>query len=171
MKLKDKIIKLLKGAKEASIALANIDAKEKDAVLSKMSLVLLKNTKYLLSENAKDVSTARDSAKAFSESSKNKRQPAFLLDKFKNHDIEVIVDRITIHDDKLKNIYLIENLKPENFKKIFLYAGGEIGYEIVAEVNNGKLLKMEAYAESGYSDLFLVENDSIIYKSRTHFSY
>jgi len=82
-----------------------------------------------------------------------------------------IVDRITIHDDKLKNIYLIENLKPENFKKIFLYAGGEIGYEIVAEVNNGKLLKMEAYAESGYSDLFLVENDSIIYKSRTHFSY
>lgn len=82
-----------------------------------------------------------------------------------------IVNRITIRDDKLKNIYLIENFKPENFKKIFLYADGEIGYEVVAEVNNGKLLKMEVYAESGYSDLLLVENDSIIYKSRTHFSY
>lgn len=81
------------------------------------------------------------------------------------------VRRVTIRDDKLKNIYLIENIKPENFKKIFLYAGGEIGYQISAEVDNGKLLKMEVYAESGYSDLFLVENDSIIYKSRTHYSY
>jgi len=38
----------------------------------------------------------QDSAKAFAESSKNKHQPAFLLDKFKNHTIEVVVDRITI---------------------------------------------------------------------------
>ena len=104
MKLKDKIIKLLKGAKEASIALANIDAKEKDAVLSKMSLVLLKNTKYLLSENAKDVSTARDSAKAFSESSKNKRQSEFLLDR-----LTLTEKRVREMADSLKQVAYLKD--------------------------------------------------------------
>ncbi|OIO33127.1 MAG: excinuclease ABC subunit A [Candidatus Omnitrophica bacterium CG1_02_40_15] len=41
----------------------------------------------------------KDSAKAFAESSKNKRQSAFLLEKFKKHNIEVVVDRIVIEKD------------------------------------------------------------------------
>ena len=56
--LKDKVIKLLKEAKEASLSLANVGAKEKNAALSNMSSNLLKNTKYLLSENSKDVALA-----------------------------------------------------------------------------------------------------------------
>jgi len=79
-----------------------------------------------------------------------------------------IVNRITVHDGKFKNIYLIENLKPENYKKIFLYAGGEIGYQIIAEVDNGKLLKMGGYSCSGDKDLFIVVNDSIINKRRNY---
>ena len=79
--LENKILKLLRGAKEASLALANISSGQKNKALSGMAQALLKNTEYLLSENAKDVSAARDSAKAFAESSKNKRQPAFLLDR------------------------------------------------------------------------------------------
>jgi glutamate-5-semialdehyde dehydrogenase len=59
MILKDKIIKLLKDAKEASFSLANISAEDKNAALSKMASALLKNTKYILSENAKDVAVAR----------------------------------------------------------------------------------------------------------------
>jgi len=60
MLLNDKIIKLLKRAKEASFCLANVSAKEKDAALSKMASALLKNTKYLLSENSKDVALANE---------------------------------------------------------------------------------------------------------------
>lgn len=60
MTLKDKIIKLLKRAKEASFCLAKVSAKEKDAALSKMASALLKNTKYLLSENSKDVALANE---------------------------------------------------------------------------------------------------------------
>jgi glutamate-5-semialdehyde dehydrogenase len=60
MQLKDKIIKLLKRAKEASFCLAKVSAKEKNAALSKMSSSLLKNTKYLLSENSKDVALANE---------------------------------------------------------------------------------------------------------------
>ena len=60
MQLKNKVIKLLKGAKEASFCLAKVSAKEKDAALSKMASALLKNTKYLLSENSKDVALANE---------------------------------------------------------------------------------------------------------------
>jgi glutamate-5-semialdehyde dehydrogenase len=60
MQIKDKVIKLLKGAKEASFSLADIGAKDKDAALSKMSSALLKNIKYLLSENSKDVALAKE---------------------------------------------------------------------------------------------------------------
>jgi len=59
MQLKEKVVKLLKGAKEASFVLANTSAKDKDAALSKMSSALLKNTKYLLSENSKDAALAK----------------------------------------------------------------------------------------------------------------
>ena len=57
-KLEVKILSLLKRAKEASFALANIGVKEKNTVLSRLALLLLKNTKYLLSENSKDVALA-----------------------------------------------------------------------------------------------------------------
>ncbi|MDO8603381.1 MAG: glutamate-5-semialdehyde dehydrogenase [Candidatus Omnitrophota bacterium] len=58
MTLKDKIIKKLKAAKEASFKLSNISARDKDRALLAMASALLKNTKYLLSENAKDVALA-----------------------------------------------------------------------------------------------------------------
>jgi len=60
MLFKDKIIKILKGAKEASFALANISAKEKNKALSGMSQALLKNAKFILSENSKDVAAASE---------------------------------------------------------------------------------------------------------------
>jgi len=58
MQLKDRIINLLKSAKEASMKLANISNEQKDEALSNMSEALLRNTKYLLAENEKDVSIA-----------------------------------------------------------------------------------------------------------------
>jgi len=58
MPLKDKIIRKLKDAKEASLALVTVSAKEKDAALSKMASNLLKNAGYILSENSKDVALA-----------------------------------------------------------------------------------------------------------------
>ena len=60
MLFKDKIIKILKGAKEASFALANISAKEKNKALSGMSQALLKNARFILSENSKDVALASE---------------------------------------------------------------------------------------------------------------
>ena len=58
MTLKDKIIKKLKGAKEASLKLGNISSADKDMAILAMASALLKNTRYLLSENAKDVALA-----------------------------------------------------------------------------------------------------------------
>ena len=58
--LENKILKLLRGAKEASLALANISSGQKNKALSGMAQALLKNTEYLLSENAKDVSLANE---------------------------------------------------------------------------------------------------------------
>jgi glutamate-5-semialdehyde dehydrogenase len=55
MLLKDKIIKMLKDVKEASLKLGNISTKDKDKAILAMASALLKNTKYILSENAKDV--------------------------------------------------------------------------------------------------------------------
>lgn len=60
MQLKDKVIKLLKGAKEASFALGNIPAKEKNRVLSGIAEELLKNKRYILKENSKDITLANE---------------------------------------------------------------------------------------------------------------
>ena len=56
--LENKILKLLKGAKEASLALANVSSGQKNKALLGMAQSLLKNAEYLLSENTKDVSLA-----------------------------------------------------------------------------------------------------------------
>ena len=56
--LEKNILNLLKGAKEASLALANISAKEKNKALFGMSQALLKNARFILSENSKDVALA-----------------------------------------------------------------------------------------------------------------
>jgi len=53
-----KVLNLLKGAKEASLKLGNISSADKDMAILAMASALLKNTRYLLSENAKDVALA-----------------------------------------------------------------------------------------------------------------
>ncbi|MDP2920786.1 MAG: glutamate-5-semialdehyde dehydrogenase [Candidatus Omnitrophota bacterium] len=58
MSISDKILNLLKDAKEASFELANISTKEKNRALLKIAKELLKNTGYILSENAKDLALA-----------------------------------------------------------------------------------------------------------------
>jgi len=58
--LEGNILNLLKGAKAASLALANISAKEKNKALSGMSQALLKNARFILSENSKDVAIANE---------------------------------------------------------------------------------------------------------------
>lgn len=59
MILKNKIEKILKDAKDASRTLANISAKDKDMALAAMARALLKNSRYILLQNAKDVSLAK----------------------------------------------------------------------------------------------------------------
>ena len=81
MQLKDKVVKLLKGAKKASFSLANISAKDKDAALSKMSSSLLKNIKYLLSENSKDTALAKEAGLS-----------------------EALVDRLTLTEKRIKEM-------------------------------------------------------------------
>ena len=56
--LEKNILNLLKGAKDASLALANISTKEKNKALFGMSQALLKNARFILSENSKDVALA-----------------------------------------------------------------------------------------------------------------
>ena len=58
MSLKDKIIKMLMGARQASLALSNVSTKQKNRALSWMAGSLLKNAQYLLSENSKDITLA-----------------------------------------------------------------------------------------------------------------
>ncbi|MDP2911952.1 MAG: glutamate-5-semialdehyde dehydrogenase, partial [Candidatus Omnitrophota bacterium] len=60
MIIKNKIIKMLKSAKEASLALANVSSGQKNKALLGMAQSLLRNTGYILSENAKDVSLANE---------------------------------------------------------------------------------------------------------------
>lgn len=60
MRLKDKIVNLLKSTKDASAVLANISAGQKDRALCAMAGALLKNSKYILSQNAKDVMSAKN---------------------------------------------------------------------------------------------------------------
>ncbi|MFA4992022.1 MAG: glutamate-5-semialdehyde dehydrogenase [Candidatus Omnitrophota bacterium] len=58
MTLDSKITVLLKSAKDASRVLAGVTAKRKDAALAAMAAALLKDSRYILSENSKDVRAA-----------------------------------------------------------------------------------------------------------------
>ncbi|MFH1853849.1 MAG: glutamate-5-semialdehyde dehydrogenase [Candidatus Omnitrophota bacterium] len=59
MSLKDRIYKILKDTKDASMALGNISTKDKNRALLAMSQSLLKNTRYILLRNAKDIDIAK----------------------------------------------------------------------------------------------------------------
>nr|MBU1327960.1 glutamate-5-semialdehyde dehydrogenase [Candidatus Omnitrophota bacterium] len=54
-RLEKNVLNLLKGAKDASMKLANVSTKQKDGALFGMASALLKNTGYILSENSKDI--------------------------------------------------------------------------------------------------------------------
>ena len=59
-KLEGRILNLLKQAKEASLALSNISAAQKNRALLCMASDLLKNSRFILSENSKDVALAKE---------------------------------------------------------------------------------------------------------------
>ena len=58
MLLKDKILKILKDAKDSSRVLANIPTKDKNRALSSMAAAILKHSRYILLQNAKDIALA-----------------------------------------------------------------------------------------------------------------
>jgi glutamate-5-semialdehyde dehydrogenase len=79
--LKDKVLKILKNAKEASRVMAGISAAAKNKALRSMARLLLENSKYLLSENAVD--TAFANKKGLSKS---------------------MIDRLTLTDKRIKEM-------------------------------------------------------------------
>lgn len=85
---------------------------------------------------------------------------------FKNNS-NFLIKSISIQEDKYNNTYFIEHLKPNQQKKIFLFTNGEIGYQIVVELENGDTLSTGGYAETGYKDLYIIKNDSLIYNPFT----
>ena len=79
--LEGNILNLLKGAKEASFALASISTKKKNKALSGMSQALLKNVRFILSENSKDVAIAKETGVS-----------------------EALVDRLTLTEKRVKEM-------------------------------------------------------------------
>lgn len=77
--LKDKILTLLKNAKESSMILAGIPAKNKNKALLAMAQALLKKSRYILLQNAKDLGIA-----------KRKGLSAAMLDRLKLTDKRII---------------------------------------------------------------------------------
>jgi len=59
MQLKDKILKMLAQAKDASRVLASVSTKNKNRALAAMAQALLKNSRFILLRNAKDVASAK----------------------------------------------------------------------------------------------------------------
>ena len=82
---------------------------------------------------------------------------------FKNNS-DFIINRIIVSEDKYANNYFIENLKQNDHQKVYLFTRGEIGYKIDVELENGKKFSTGGYAETGYRDLYIIKNDSIIFK-------
>ena len=60
MLLEKKVLKILERAKDASRVLANMPTRKKNMALLAMASAILKNSKYIISENAKDVRLARE---------------------------------------------------------------------------------------------------------------
>jgi len=79
--LEANILNLLKGAKGSSLALSNISAKEKNKALHGMSQALLKNVRFILSENSKDVAIANEAGVS-----------------------EALVDRLTLTEKRIKEM-------------------------------------------------------------------
>jgi len=80
-KLEDKVINILKRAKEASFALGSIAANKKNAALCYIASNLLKNSGYILSENSKDVALAKEKGLS-----------------------EALVDRLTLTEKRIKEM-------------------------------------------------------------------
>lgn len=80
-----------------------------------------------------------------------------------------ILTKVIIHDEKLANNYLIENLRQKDSSILQLYASGEIGFKIISVFENGDTVLTSGYAESGYRDLYIIKNDSIIYKHKSNY--
>ncbi|MBU4343057.1 MAG: glutamate-5-semialdehyde dehydrogenase [Candidatus Omnitrophica bacterium] len=59
MRFKKKILKILNNAKDASRVVAGVSTKNKNKALSAMAKALLKNSRYILLQNAKDISIAK----------------------------------------------------------------------------------------------------------------
>ena len=57
--MQDYVKSLVKKAKQASYAFANLEAKKKNAALRKMAKYLLKSKDFILDENAKDLEAGR----------------------------------------------------------------------------------------------------------------
>ena len=57
--MKNKILKILNDAKDASRVVAGVSTKNKNKALSAMAKALLKNSRYILLQNAKDISIAK----------------------------------------------------------------------------------------------------------------
>ena len=85
-----------------------------------------------------------------------------------SNESSLVLSKIVVHDYKLGNNYLIENLKPNDSALINIYVNGEIGFNIISVFENGDTLFSGGYAESGYKDIYAVKNDSIIYKHKNY---
>jgi len=59
MRLKDKILKILTEARDASRVLASVSTKNKNKALGAMAQALLKNSRFILLRNAKDIASAK----------------------------------------------------------------------------------------------------------------
>ena len=85
-----------------------------------------------------------------------------------SNESSLVLAKIIVHDDKLGNNYLIENLKPNDSALMKIYVKGEIGFNIISVFENGDTLSSGGYAESGYKHTYILKNDSIYFK---HISY
>ncbi len=81
MQLKNKILKMLEEAKAASRALARVSTKNKNRALSAMAKALLKDSRYILLRNARDVSLARKKGLS-----------------------KAMIDRLTLTDERIKDM-------------------------------------------------------------------
>ena len=81
MKLKKKVLRILAGAKDASRFLASMSTKKKNAALLKIADAISRNSKYIISENAKDIRLAKKKGLS-----------------------KALIDRLTLTDSRVKEM-------------------------------------------------------------------
>ncbi|MBU1061310.1 MAG: glutamate-5-semialdehyde dehydrogenase [Candidatus Omnitrophica bacterium] len=81
MLLRKKVLNILRNAREASWVIASVSTKNKNRALVAMAQALLKNSRYLLSQNARDVSAAK-----------------------KRNLSRALIDRLTLTDKRVKEM-------------------------------------------------------------------